>query len=318
MDCSDVRENLAAALDNELRDADLKAVEAHLSTCVDCVRERDEILRLTAAASTSAITRVDIWPRLRAEIDRDIILGLVEQVAALTAEVKMLRSETASMRSNKVPAAVSRVPVADFEAEMRQGWERRGPDDRLRIKAGQQLSQATIIARDAQGFVDQRLIDAVENRIQALTDALDNRDTSGIGKKLDLLNVDLLSLSKEFYRAKTSSTATEEFPPLPTSDLIDALKPMGRPGEPGEGMTVTIVKEGKEIKQGVAYLDDGTMVVVEGASKRVGETLEVVTSSVLQTVAGKMIFASIRKPSTLRADEPSNEGVSDHWNLAIS
>jgi uncharacterized protein YacL len=78
---------------------------------------------------------------------------------------------------------------------------------------------------------------------------------------------------------------------LNINELANALKPVVLPGEE---MTVTIIKEGKEINQGVAYLDDGTMIVVEGARRRIGETLEVVTSSVLQTVAGKMIFASIR------------------------
>lgn len=78
---------------------------------------------------------------------------------------------------------------------------------------------------------------------------------------------------------------------LNINELANALKPVVLPGEE---MTVTIIKEGKEINQGIAYLDDGTMIVVEGARRRIGETLEVVTSSVLQTVAGKMIFASIR------------------------
>lgn len=78
---------------------------------------------------------------------------------------------------------------------------------------------------------------------------------------------------------------------LNINELANALKPVVLPGEE---MTVTIIKEGKEMNQGVAYLDDGTMIVVEGARRRIGETLDVVTSSVLQTVAGKMIFASIR------------------------
>jgi uncharacterized protein YacL len=78
---------------------------------------------------------------------------------------------------------------------------------------------------------------------------------------------------------------------LNINELANALKPVVLPGEE---MTVTIIKEGKEPNQGVAYLEDGTMIVVEGARRRIGESLEVITSSVLQTVAGKMIFASIR------------------------
>lgn len=89
---------------------------------------------------------------------------------------------------------------------------------------------------------------------------------------------------------------------LNINELANALKPVVLPGEE---MTVTIIKEGKEINQGVAYLDDGTMIVVEGARRHIGETLDVVTSSVLQTVAGKMIFASIRNPQDGDYDEES-------------
>ena len=78
---------------------------------------------------------------------------------------------------------------------------------------------------------------------------------------------------------------------LNINELANAVKPVVLPGEE---MTVQIVKEGKEINQGLAYLDDGTMIVVEGGRRHIGETLDVVTSSVLQTAAGKMIFASLR------------------------
>lgn len=78
---------------------------------------------------------------------------------------------------------------------------------------------------------------------------------------------------------------------LNVNDLALSLKPVVLPGEP---MSVTIVKEGKEQTQGVAYLDDGTMIVVEDGRRHIGETQNVVVTSVLQTVAGKMIFARIR------------------------
>ena len=79
---------------------------------------------------------------------------------------------------------------------------------------------------------------------------------------------------------------------LNINELANAVKPVVLPGEE---MPVTIIKGGKEPDQGVAYLDDGTMIVVEGGRARIGETLTVITSSVLQTVAGKMIFARIRE-----------------------
>lgn len=77
---------------------------------------------------------------------------------------------------------------------------------------------------------------------------------------------------------------------LNVNELANALKPVVLPGEE---MSVAIVKEGKEASQGVGYLDDGTMIVVEGGRRFVGETIDVVVSSVLQTQAGKMIFAHL-------------------------
>jgi len=62
---------------------------------------------------------------------------------------------------------------------------------------------------------------------------------------------------------------------------------------PGEAMRVFILKEGKEYNQGVAYLDDGTMVVVDNARKLIGKNADIAVTSVLQTTAGKMIFGRL-------------------------
>jgi uncharacterized protein YacL len=78
---------------------------------------------------------------------------------------------------------------------------------------------------------------------------------------------------------------------LNVNELANALKPVVLPGE---DMNVTIIKEGKEQNQGVAYLEDGTMIVVEDGRRRIGDNLDVIVTSVLQTVAGKMIFARIK------------------------
>ncbi|MBM3755267.1 MAG: TRAM domain-containing protein [Acidobacteria bacterium] len=75
---------------------------------------------------------------------------------------------------------------------------------------------------------------------------------------------------------------------LNINELAGALRPLVLPGET---MKVFIQKEGKEANQGVAYLDDGTMVVVDNAKKLISRTVEVTVTSVLQTAAGKMIFA---------------------------
>ncbi len=74
---------------------------------------------------------------------------------------------------------------------------------------------------------------------------------------------------------------------LNVNQLANALKPVVLPGE---GMRVFILREGKEYNQGVAYLDDGTMVVVDGARRMINKTIDITVTSVHQTTAGKMIF----------------------------
>ena len=64
---------------------------------------------------------------------------------------------------------------------------------------------------------------------------------------------------------------------------------------PGESMRVTVVKDGKEQGQGVAYLDDGTMIVIENGHRHMNATIDVEVTSALQTAAGRMIFAKPRK-----------------------
>ncbi|XEC94678.1 PIN/TRAM domain-containing protein [Paenibacillus tarimensis] len=80
---------------------------------------------------------------------------------------------------------------------------------------------------------------------------------------------------------------------LNINDLANAVKPVVLPGEE---IIVQVIKDGKEHGQGVAYLDDGTMIVVEGGREFIGTTMEVLVTSVLQTSAGRMIFA---KPKLL-------------------
>src|SRR5205823_14280135 len=86
---------------------------------------------------------------------------------------------------------------------------------------------------------------------------------------------------------------------LNINELANALKPVVLPGE---AMRVFILKEGKEYNQGVAYLDDGTMVVVDNARRLIGKNAEIAVTSVLQTTAGKMIFGKL-------CDETEGNGV---------
>ena len=76
------------------------------------------------------------------------------------------------------------------------------------------------------------------------------------------------------------------------SDLIIALR---AEVQPGESISLKIVREGKEESQGIGYLDDGTMVVIEGARNYIGQRREVIITGALQTPTGRMIFGRLEK-----------------------
>lgn len=114
---------------------------------------------------------------------------------------------------------------------------------------------------------------------------------------------------------------------LNINELANALKPVVLPGE---AMRVFILKEGKEYNQGVAYLDDGTMVVVDNARRLIGKTADIAVTSVLQTTAGKMIFGRLwedrdeigpNSGSNLNANSNSNQvgdsGMSIHDSRSL-
>lgn len=90
---------------------------------------------------------------------------------------------------------------------------------------------------------------------------------------------------------------------LNINELANALKPVVLPGE---AMRVFILKEGKEYNQGVAYLDDGTMVVVDNARRLIGKNTDIAVTSVLQTTAGKMIFGRLWEETPEGSSPPTN------------
>src|SRR5512133_320070 len=109
---------------------------------------------------------------------------------------------------------------------------------------------------------------------------------------------------------------------LNINELANSLKPIVLPGET---MRVFILKEGKEYNQGVAYLDDGRMVVVDNARKMLGKTVDISVTSVLQTTAGKMIFGKFdergasmprpeARPPDMRKSNPQPAGVQQQEN----
>ena len=83
----------------------------------------------------------------------------------------------------------------------------------------------------------------------------------------------------------------QRVPVFNINELANAIKPVVLPGEE---MRLTIVKEGKELGQGVGYLNDGTMIVVDGGKRYLGEDVTVIVTSALQTAAGRMIFAKLK------------------------
>ena len=95
---------------------------------------------------------------------------------------------------------------------------------------------------------------------------------------------------------------------LNINELANALKPVYLPGET---MKVFILKEGKEFNQGIAYLDDGTMVVVDNARKMIGKTVDSSVTSVLQTTAGKMIFGKYEEKRSDIVHHPSRDERND-------
>lgn len=116
----------------------------------------------------------------------------------------------------------------------------------------------------------------------------DYDDVQGVDSKLIRLGQEIGAkiITNDFNLNKVADLQGVQV--LNINELANAIKPVVIPGE---SMVVTIVKDGKEQGQGVAYLDDGTMIVVEGGHKHLSETLNVVVTSVLQTAAGRMIFA---------------------------
>ncbi len=117
-----------------------------------------------------------------------------------------------------------------------------------------------------------------------------------LGKQLDAVIV-----TNDFNLNKVSQLRGVSV--LNINELANALKPVVLPGE---AMRVFILKEGKEYNQGVAYLDDGTMVVVDNARRLIGKNADIAVTSVLQTTAGKMIFGRLWEESS-----ESNGGYAD-------
>lgn len=157
--------------------------------------------------------------------------------------------------------------IADSSNDLKRNRGRRGLDI---LKKMQKELDIEIIIHDEK-FDD---IKEVDSKLLRLTQVLEGRiltNDYNLNKVADVQGIKVLNIN----------------------ELANAVKPIVLPGEE---MAVLVVKDGKESGQGLAYLDDGTMIVVESGKKFIGETIKVIVTSVLQTSAGRMIFA---KPKSM-------------------
>jgi uncharacterized protein YacL len=167
--------------------------------------------------------------------------------------------------------------IADSNDRLRRSRGRRGLDilNRLRNNAEADFK---IYDRELPEFVGQ----SVDMKLVLLAKHLEGKIITGdynLNKVARLHNVPVINLN----------------------DLANALKPVFLPGE---SLNVKVVKPGEEMGQGVGYLDDGTMIVIEGGREHVGKTVHIAVTSVLQTSAGRMIFGRYDR----LVEEPSLSG----------
>jgi uncharacterized protein YacL len=156
--------------------------------------------------------------------------------------------------------------IADSADGLKRARGRRGLDI-----LNQMQKELTLVVRSYDRLVPEK--EEVDSRLVKLAKALNG-----------------LLVTNDFNLNKVAEL--QGVPVLNINELANALKPVVLPGEE---MRVAVVKEGREQNQGIGYLDDGTMIVIEGGRGVVGETVEVIVSSLLQTTAGKMIFAHLRE-----------------------
>ncbi|MBI5408063.1 MAG: PIN domain-containing protein [Nitrospirae bacterium] len=156
--------------------------------------------------------------------------------------------------------------IADSTDSLRRARGRRGLDILHRI---QKMSNITVKIID-EDFPKIKEVDAKLVALARLLGAKIITNDFNLNKVAELQGVTVLNLN----------------------ELANALKPVVLPGE---AMNIFVVKEGKEFNQGVGYLDDGTMVVVDNARKLINQQIDVTVTSVLQTTAGRMIFAKLKE-----------------------
>lgn len=155
--------------------------------------------------------------------------------------------------------------IADSSDDLKRNRGRRGLDVLKRIQSELDLPVKVVHAEmDSTGDVDSKLLSLAKDMDGTVVTNDYNLNKVAAVKNVRVFNI---------------------------NELANAVKPVVLPGEE---MKVTIVKDGKEPGQGIAYLDDGTMIVVEGGRNEHNKPIDVIVTSVLQTAAGRMIFAKIK------------------------
>jgi uncharacterized protein YacL len=165
---------------------------------------------------------------------------------------------------------------------------------RFVLKELQNIADSSDVLRRARGRRGLDILKAIQDdtsKVSVLVIEDDPQDVQDVDGKLVRLARDLGAkiLTNDFNLNKVAQI--EGVQVLNINDLANALKPAVLPDE---HMRVKIIKEGKEAFQGVGYLDDGTMIVVDGGKDHVGKDVSVLVTSVLQTTAGRMIFTKLQ------------------------
>ena len=153
--------------------------------------------------------------------------------------------------------------IADSQDALKRNRGRRGLDVLNRLQKNSRLS----VKIHEDDFPEIKDVDSKIIKLAKILDAKVFTNDFNLNKIAELQGVKVLNIN----------------------DLANALKPVVLPGEE---MVVRVTREGKEYNQGVAYLDDGTMIVIDNARRLIGQTTKVIVTSVLQTSAGRMIFAN--------------------------
>jgi uncharacterized protein YacL len=227
-------------------------------------RQHRQILRLVGLGGDVGETRLGGTPRRR-ESDRMDDGLLVDTSAIIDGRIADVMATGFIDRELVIPVFVllELQKVADSQDGRRRARGRRG----LEVMHDLRLSDLTISTPD-----------------------IDYPDLDGVDTKLCRLAKErsLAILTTDYNLNRVAGI--QGISVLNINDLANALKPAVLPGE---SLRVKVLREGKESEQGVGYLDDGTMIVIEGGKERVGDTVDVEVTSVLQSASGKMIFSRV-------------------------